>query len=79
MAKKARKPLKRQTKASKKGLVKARKATFWDRLPNNREEFLKLMIFLTEKRIVPGKKDDMMVNQAERLKKELSEYLSTKS
>lgn len=73
MAKKARKPAKRQTKASKAGLTKRKKETFLDRLPRNREEYLELLIKMTEKCINPKFPCPTMTPQLARLKKELHE------
>lgn len=64
----------------KKGLKKklvdkpaAKVPTIWDTMPKNEVERLELMIRMTEKYVVPGRKDDTMTNQAIRLRAQLEE------
>lgn len=77
MAKKARKTVKKQSKASKNGLSKP-KLTFMDKLPRNRVEYLELLIRMTERRIVPGEVGEVMKAQAIRLKAELEALKASK-
>lgn len=66
MAKKSRKLLKKQTKASKSGLTK-KKQTLMDRLPENEIEYTELLIAMTERRIKPDSKDTIWTEQKARL------------
>lgn len=57
----------------------AKVATIWDTMPKNEVERLELMIRMTEKHVVPGRKDDMMAAQAVRLRAQLEELKKSSS
>lgn len=77
MAKKSRKYAKSVTKAAKSGLTKVRKpklAAFWAKIPTTEVGRMEQLIQITEKRTVrqDGSVNEVMVDQAVRLKKELA-------